>query len=103
MIVGVCHCVRPPGKREDCERGGEARECRHGPASHCTCAPFQSFELFSLLVLMYGVDCFFLKPKNATFLKVDNEFEDSGDNAWGKRHIHLTTLQEGNFQLPSSW
>ena len=45
------------GKREDCERGGEARECGHGHASHCTCALLQSFELFSLLVVMYGVDC----------------------------------------------
>ena len=35
---------------------------------------------------------FVFSAENATFLKVDNEFEDSGDNARGKRQIHLTTL-----------
>lgn len=54
---------------------------------------FQSFELFPLLVVMYGADChWFFSAENATFLEVDNEFEDSGDNARGKRQIHLTTL-----------
>ena len=91
VIVGVSCWVHPPGKREDCERGGEARECRHGHASHCTCALLQSFELFSLLDVWGRLPLVF-SAENATFLKVDNEFEGSGDNARGKRQIHLTTL-----------
>jgi len=51
----------------------------------------QSFELFSLLDVWGRLPLVF-SAENATFLKVDNEFEDSGDNARGKRQIHLTTL-----------